>query len=71
MAGEPSSLQQKELGGFPIAPQTPFGKYMLCFGSNTISVLKHRFKTEDTYRVRKSAHVRICSSCDSERPAAY
>ena len=29
--------------------------------TNTISVLKHRFKTEDAYRVRKSAHVRICS----------
>ena len=28
---------------------------------HTISVLKHRFKTEDAYRVRKSAHVRICS----------
>ena len=30
-------------------------------GFHTISVLKHRFKTEDAYRVRKSAHVRICS----------
>ena len=28
---------------------------------DTFSVLKHRFKTEDAYRVRKSAHVRICS----------
>ena len=27
----------------------------------TISALKHRFMTEDAYRVRKSAHVRICS----------
>ena len=29
--------------------------------SDTISILKHRFKTEDAYRVCKSAHVRICS----------
>ena len=28
---------------------------------NTISVLKYRFKTEDAYRVRKSARMRICS----------
>ena len=28
---------------------------------NTISVLKHRFKTADAYRVRKSAYMRICS----------
>ena len=27
--------------------------------ADTISVLKHLFKTEDAYRVRKSAHVRM------------